>query len=196
MPDFFESMQRSYVDVPVGTNDYIEVLPFLQATESLTKLFDSMGTAFTPVKSDLLGNITKLRTRYNENPQKNHTLQELVITERAEGKKTATEGLLWLKRGLEFTSKGLRRNLDDKNEELAVSFNKAYEQTLSKHHSFMVRPVFALAMKACPYRKDFYARLGNDQEKVYADMEKWLTALEKLVVNLNTFYVQGGYEKL
>ncbi|KAI8921878.1 hypothetical protein PhCBS80983_g01672 [Powellomyces hirtus] len=196
MPEFFETMQRSYVDVPVGANDYIEVQPFLEATESLTKLFDSMGTAFSPVKSDLLGNITKLRTRYNENPEKNKTLQELVITERAEGKKTATEGLLWLKRGLEFTAKGLRRNLDDKNEELTVSFNKAYEATLSKHHSFMVRPVFALAMKACPYRKDFYARLGSDQNKTYAEMEQWLAALEKIVNKLNTFYTQGGYEKL
>ncbi|KAI8589361.1 glycolipid transfer protein domain-containing protein [Geranomyces variabilis] len=196
MPDFFETMQRSYVDVPVGANDYIEVQPFLEATESLTKLFDSMGAAFGPVKSDLLGNIAKIRTRYTENPAKNATLQELVITERAEGKKTATEGLLWLKRGLEFTSKGLRRNLDDKNEELNVSFNKAYEATLSKHHSFMVRPVFALAMKACPYRKDFYARLGSDETKVYADMEKWLSSLERIVGTLNTFYTQGGYEKV
>ncbi|KAI8825990.1 glycolipid transfer protein domain-containing protein [Fimicolochytrium jonesii] len=196
MPDFFESMQRSYVDVPVGANDYIDVQEFLEATESLTKLFDSMGAAFGPVKSDLLGNVAKLRTRYTENPTKNKTLQELVITERAEGKKTATEGLLWLKRGLEFTSKGLRRNLNDKNEELNVSFTKAYEETLSKHHSFMVRPVFSLAMKACPYRKEFYAKLGSDEAKVQAEEEKWLAALERIVAILNAFYKQGGYEKL
>ncbi|TPX72355.1 hypothetical protein SpCBS45565_g00439 [Spizellomyces sp. 'palustris'] len=195
MPDFFETMQRSYVDVPIGANDYVEVQSFLEATESLTKLFDSMGAAFTPVKSDLQGNITKIRARYSENPEKNKTLQELVITERAEGKKTATEGLLWLKRGLEFTAKGLRRNLDDKKEELNTSFSKAYEATLSKFHSFMVRPVFTLAMKACPYRKDFYAKLGSDEAKLYAEMEKWLAALEKIVAILNAFYIQGGYEK-
>ncbi|KAI9103314.1 glycolipid transfer protein domain-containing protein [Phlyctochytrium arcticum] len=195
MPDFFETMSRSYVDVPVGTNEHIDTIPFLEATDSLTKLFDSMGAAFGPVKSDLQGNITKIRTRYTESPEKNKTLQELVQSEKAEGKKTATDGLLWLKRGLEFTAKGLRRNLDDKSEELTVSFTKAYEQTLSKFHSFMVRPVFSLAMKACPYRKDFYAKLGSDQEKLYVEMGKWLVALEKIVSILNAFYVQNGLEK-
>ena len=80
-----------------------------------------------------------------ENPTLNATLQSLVQQERQSGKKqVATEGLLWLKRGLEFTSSALRRNVDDPKEELSVSFNKAYDATLSKHHSFLVRPVFAV----------------------------------------------------
>ncbi|KAI9017537.1 glycolipid transfer protein domain-containing protein [Gaertneriomyces semiglobifer] len=196
MAAFFETMQRSYVDVPLGANDYVDTVTFLEATESLIKIFDSMGAAFGPVKSDLQGNVNKIRARYNEKPEQCKTLQELVMAERGEKKKTATEGLLWLKRGLEFTSKGLRRNLDDKSEELSVSFNKAYEVTLSKFHSFLVRPVFSLAMKSCPYRKDFYAKLGSDEAKLYAEMQTWLAALEKIVNILNAFYVSGGYEKV
>lgn len=42
-------------------------------------------------------------------------------------------------------------------------------------------------MSATPYRKDFYKKLGDDEAKVNAEMEKWLTALEKVVSVLNEF---------
>lgn len=72
-------------------------------------------------------------------------------------KRTATEGLLWLLRyvhiffaltysGLEFTAQALRFSLDNQNEELATSFTKAYEHTLRKHHSILVRPVFTVCI--------------------------------------------------
>lgn len=67
------------------------------------------------------------------------------MVEKTVKKKTATEGLLWLRRGLEFTAQSLRRSVNDQQEELNVSFQKAYEVTLSKFHSFMVRPVFAVS---------------------------------------------------
>ncbi|KAJ3042586.1 hypothetical protein HDV00_007121 [Rhizophlyctis rosea] len=214
--DYFKTIKRSFADVPIGENDYIETVPFLEASEELIRLFDTMGSAFGPVKSDIQGNVTvsimmdwavrragagwvrdeKIRTKYTENPSKNHTLQHLVIAERAEGKKTATEGLLWLKRGLEFTAVGLRNNYLDKNEELSVSFNKAYTATLSQYHSFLVKPVFALAMKACPYRKDFYAKLGSSQDEVYDAMGTWLGGLERVVKILKEFYTANKYDKL
>ncbi|KAJ3054523.1 hypothetical protein HK097_001598 [Rhizophlyctis rosea] len=195
MTDYFRTIKKSFADVPIGENDHIEVPPFLEASEELIRLFDSMGASFGPVKSDLQGNVNKIRAKYLENPTKYNTLQNLVIAERAEGKKTATEGLLWLKRGLEFTATGLRRNLNDKNEELNVSFQRAYEQTLSQYHNFLVKPVFSLAMKACPYRKDFYAKLGSNTDEVYEAMLIWLGGLERDVAILNTFYTTNKYDK-
>jgi hypothetical protein len=44
--------------------------------------------------------------------------------------------------GLEFTSLALRRNFQDPHEELQVSFSKAYEMTLQKHHNMFIRPIF------------------------------------------------------
>ena len=49
----------------------------------------------------------------------------------------------------------------------------------------MVRPMFALAMKACPYRDTFYKKLGDDQELVKKELEAWLEGLEKCVAILN-----------
>jgi len=56
--------------------------------------------------------------------------------------RTATTGLLWLLRGLNFTATGLRLNVDDPKEEFTTSFTKAYDVTLKKYHGMMVRPIF------------------------------------------------------
>lgn len=51
----------------------------------------------------------------------------------------------------------------------------------------MVKPIFSAAMSACPYRKDFYAKLSADPEKVAAELRVWLAALEKLLAILKGF---------
>jgi hypothetical protein len=51
----------------------------------------------------------------------------------------------------------------------------------------MVKPIFSAAMSACPYRKDFYAKLGEDEEKVAAELGIWLAALEKIIAVLKAF---------
>lgn len=42
-------------------------------------------------------------------------------------------------------------------------------------------------MGACPYRKDFYAKLGSDPAKVEAELKIYLAALEKIVAILKAF---------
>ena len=79
MATFFDTMKKSYVDVPVDAahDNAIETGSFLEASESLCSLFgtppmelslncsssanratDLLGSvAFTPVKNDIMGNI-------------------------------------------------------------------------------------------------------------------------------------------
>ncbi|KAG8929681.1 hypothetical protein FRC03_001603 [Tulasnella sp. 419] len=194
MATYFDTISRSFADVPV-TDDGVDTVAFLEASEGLAKMFDLLGSgAFSVVQNDLNGNITKVRTRYLVNPESYNTIEKLVIGEKGEKKRTATEGLLWLLRGLQFTCEALKRSYANKSEELAESFTKAYEGTLKKFHSFVVRPVFALAMKACPYRSDFYQKLGP-ADKVDTDMQTWLTALDGIVKHLQAFYEDGGHGK-
>jgi len=68
-----------------------------------------------------------------------------------------------------------------------VSFRKAYDGTLKPHHSFLVKPIFSAAMSATPYRKDFYAKLGDDQTRVNKELGTFLEGLEKDVKILNQF---------
>lgn len=42
-------------------------------------------------------------------------------------------------------------------------------------------------MSATPYRKDFYAKLGDDQERVAKELKAWLAALDERVSILNEF---------
>ncbi|KAF2136761.1 uncharacterized protein K452DRAFT_322190 [Aplosporella prunicola CBS 121167] len=190
MSTFFDTLGKSFVDVPVdaANDNAIHTTEFLDAAESLTTLFDVLGSAaFKPVKSDMTGNIKKIRDRQVAQPGESQTLQELVVNEIKEKKHTAAEGLLWLTRGLDFTAQSLRANVNNPSEELSDSFRSAYGNTLKPHHSFVIKPIFSAAMSATPYRKDFYAKLGEDQAKVTEQLEQWLAALEKNVAIIKAF---------
>lgn len=187
--------RKSFADVNYDTakDNAINTTQFLEASESLTTLFDVIGgAAFKPVKSDMQGNIKKITDRQLAAPLESDTLQDLVRNELKTGKHTASEGLLWLVRGLDFTAQGLRENLSKPSSELSESFRSAYANTLKPHHSFMVKPIFSAAMSATPYRKTFYANLGDDQERVNKELDAWLTSLEKIVSILKEF--QGRKE--
>ncbi|EFW18121.1 hypothetical protein D8B26_004971 [Coccidioides posadasii str. Silveira] len=184
---WFDTIRRSFADVPINDNG-ISTTEFLEAAEALVMLFDLLGSvAFTPVKNDLLGNIKKIRDRQLAAPAESETLQQLVVNELKTGKHTATEGLLWLVRGLDFTAQALRLNLSDPAAELSTSFRAAYGTTLKPHHGLLVKPIFSAAMSATPYRKDFYAKLGQDATKVSTAMNIEITALEKVVGILHEF---------
>jgi hypothetical protein len=53
----------------------------------------------------------------------------------------------------------------------------------------MEKPIFSAAMSACPYRKDFYNKLGgeSEQERVEGELKTWLAALEKIIAILKGF---------
>lgn len=104
----------------------------------------------------------------------------------------AQHNALTFRRGLDFTAQALRRNFANPSEELSVSFRDSYSNTLKPHHSFIVKPIFSAAMSATPYRKDFYAKLGDDQSRVNKELDAWLVALEKHVSILKEF--QGRKE--
>ncbi|TVY13491.1 Pleckstrin homology domain-containing family A member 8-like protein [Lachnellula arida] len=187
---FLDTLKKSFTDVPVDKekDNAISTTEFLEAAESLTTLFDVLGSvAFTPVKSDMLGNVKKIRDRQLAAPLESATLQDLVINELKTKKHSATEGLVWLVRGLDFTSIALSQNIAVATEELSVSFRNAYGNTLKPFHGFLIKPVFSAAMSACPYRKDFYAKLGVDQEKVLSELRVWLASLEKILAVLKGF---------
>ncbi|KAF8160696.1 glycolipid transfer protein domain-containing protein [Crassisporium funariophilum] len=202
MAPYLETV-KSFADVPI-TDAGVDTVIFLQAADGLVGLFDLLGsTAFVVVQNDLRGNIAKLRARYEATPILSATLESLVINEQNEKKRTATEGLLWLLRGLSFTCHALESSQNNKTEELSASFAKSYEGTLKKFHNFVVKGIFAVALKACPYRADFYTKLAADpeggepasQEKLNSELEKWLAALRTIITRMEDFYAAGGYAK-
>ncbi|KAH6635639.1 glycolipid transfer protein domain-containing protein [Chaetomium sp. MPI-SDFR-AT-0129] len=222
---YLDTFKGSFTRVPIDAekDNAIATTEFLEASESLTTMFDLLGSvAFSPVKKDLLGNIEKVRKRQLAAPLESENLQDLVRNELKSKSHTATEGLLWLVRrvalhpqpsklqpedpialerrkshttltlslplsGLEFTCIALSQNLANHKHELADSFRDAYGKTLKPHHSFIIKPIFSAAMGACPYRKDFYGKLGTDEAKVHEELDLYLKALDKIVGILKGF---------
>jgi hypothetical protein len=140
----------------------------------------------------------KVRDRFLSTPTTSLTLQSLVRSELSPTTKppthTATEGLLWLVRGLDFTAQSLRADISSGGtQELAASFRAGYKTTLAPHHSFMVQPIFSAAMSATPYRKDFAKKVAGGsedvkvQERAEAQMREWVGALEERVKILREF---------
>ena len=86
----------------------------------------------------------KVRARYDAAPAQSATLEQLVENEKGEKKRTATEGLMWLVRGLSFTCKALQITQANQSSELAVAFSQSYEGTLKKFHNIIVKGIFAV----------------------------------------------------
>ncbi|KAF7712420.1 Uncharacterized protein PECH_002153 [Penicillium ucsense] len=190
---WFSSIPRSFEEVPIDTanGNAISTVEFLEAAGSLVTLFDVIGgVGLAAVKSDLTGNITKVQERYNKAPAESQTLQDLVRNELKSGQHKATEGLLWLVRGLQFTASALRLSLNNPSEELNASFLGAYKAPggLSTHHGYIIRKGTEVAIKSgVPYRKDFYNKLGENQAEVNVALEKEVKALENVVTILLQF---------
>ncbi len=88
----------------------------------------------------------------------------------------------------------LSQNQAKADEELAESFRGAYAVTLKQHHSFLIKPIFSAAMGACPYRKDFYAKLGSNPAKVDEQMRSYLEHLDSDVKIIKEFLSQKEYK--
>lgn len=90
-------------------------------------------------------------------------------------------------------------NLKQSQSELAANFQQGYKETLSNHHSAAVKIVVNPLLGRLPYKKDFYAKLGQDTSLVESEMKTWVEAFQKIVDVLQTFMqsplVQNGLPK-
>ena len=195
---FFAKATHRYLPVPEDKR--INTDSFLSACAEIVPFFDVLGpTAFAPVKSDINGNITKLRGKYAQDPEKFVTLQDIVETEIAEGstkaKNSATDALLWLKRALTFIRIFLESVLSGE-QDLVVCAKKAYAESLKMYHGWMVQGVFSLAMKAVPYRKDFMKKLGPEveEDEVLKDMKEVVELMAANIDTINEFSQATGQD--
>ncbi|ETW78534.1 hypothetical protein HETIRDRAFT_323721 [Heterobasidion irregulare TC 32-1] len=194
MPPVFETV-KSFADVPVHA-DGVDTLAFLEAADGLVDIFDLLGSGvFAFVQTDLRNNIAGVRTRHASRPADAHTLEALVAAEASDRDRTATASLVRLTRGLAFTCHALQNAQADPAAELHTCFRRAYDLVLRHHHTFLVRSVVAIAIRAVPRRPDFYARIaqGADPAALARAMDPWLAALAALVARIAAFLRAGGH---
>ncbi|EGD80436.1 hypothetical protein PTSG_11081 [Salpingoeca rosetta] len=174
---------------------------FVDSAEEILPIFDALGsTAFAPVKSDISGNIKKLRGWHAKDTENTQTLQALVQKEidagttKASG--SATDALLWLKRALNFINAFLDEVL--KGESPSKAASTAYTATLSRYHNFFVRQIFNVAMKVCPSRENFLKLLRREadasDDDLLEQMRVYNTALSANLHALQAFYDKHGLD--
>ncbi|XP_040914759.1 glycolipid transfer protein-like [Toxotes jaculatrix] len=192
-------LENQFKELPPDKS--IDTKLFLEAVSHLPSFFDCLGSkVFTVIKSDINGNITKIRGVYLKDPAKYATLQDILEAEReahgAEWPKVgATLALMWLKRGLRFIQILLQSLADGERDEnnpnlIRVNVTKAYEQALKKYHGWIVQKIFNAALLAAPYRSNFLKALSKGEE---VKDEDCLANVRQFLVNY-TATVDAIYE--
>ncbi|KAJ7736470.1 glycolipid transfer protein domain-containing protein [Mycena metata] len=197
MVPYFETV-KSFADVPT-TDVGVATDEFLQASDGLVAMFDLLGAGvFGFVQADIKSNIAGVRERYVATREESTTLEDLVRHEKAQGAKHGTQCLVRLIRGLAFTCLALQTTQSEPGCALHVCFRRAYDVVLRHHHTFVVRSVVTLAIRAVPRRDHFYAQIsqGGDTEKFEQELKRWLAGLDAIVQRMKPFLADGGYGRV
>ncbi|XP_068426456.1 pleckstrin homology domain-containing family A member 8 isoform X2 [Clinocottus analis] len=204
---FFSTMSHRFSDIRLDDDNGIPTQEFLDSCYAIVPVLDKLGsTVFAPVKMDFVGNIKKINQKLMSDPGGFPTLQSIVLyevqTDVARVRNSATEALLWLGRGLKFLKEFLSE-LNAGEQDIQRALNNAYGKTLRQYHGWVVRGVFALALRAAPSYQSFAAALvskGGDELKggftsgMHKDLGVYLPAMEKQLAVLDALYEEYNLE--
>jgi len=176
----------------------VNVPQFLNACRSYVAFYDLFGgTLFAPVKSDVTGNVTKLQGWYDKDPSKD-TLEKLLQAEieqnTTQAAGSATDALLWLKRGLWMMAKFMQSMLNGERD-ASKSFTAAYDTTLKPHHNWFVQKAFTVGLKMVPDFQGFLDAMtgpdfkGDKEEVVLREMGEYINeGMHKILLQIDQFY--------
>ncbi|XP_056300275.1 pleckstrin homology domain-containing family A member 8 [Pseudoliparis swirei] len=204
---FFSTMSHRFSDMRLDEDNGIPTQAFLDSCYAIVPVLDKLGsTVFAPVKMDFVGNIKKINQKLMSDPDSFPTLQSIVLyevqTDVARVRNSATEALLWLGRGLKFLKEFLSE-LNAGERDIQGALNKAYGKTLRQYHGWVVRGVFALALRAAPSYPSFAAALVSregDELKggftigMHRDLGVYLPAMGKQLAILDALYEEYNLE--
>jgi hypothetical protein len=196
---FFSQLQHKYSYTKTENDDHcVDAATFLAATRESLAVLDKLGFAFRLVKSDVLGNVSKLQSTHDQDPVRFATFESMLMYDvemgASDNGNSATVALLWLKRALEFfcafTSLMVAEYRSETlGESLFPVVHRAYEQSLSRHHNWFMRGTFYVVAHAMPSRRHFFKSLANGQEsmddRVVNDMENFVNMLSPNLVSIN-----------
>ncbi|CAJ1061711.1 pleckstrin homology domain-containing family A member 8 [Xyrichtys novacula] len=204
---FFSTMSHRFSDIRLDDDNGIPTQEFLESCYAIVPVLDKLGsTVFAPVKMDFVGNIKKIHQKLMSDPDSFPTLQSIVLhevqTDVAKVRNSATEALLWLRRGLKFLKEFLSE-VNAGEQDIQGALNNAYGKTLRQYHGWVVRGVFALALRAAPTYQSFTAALvskeGDELKSgfssgVHRDLGVYLPAMEKQLAILDALYEEYNLE--
>ncbi|XP_034030902.1 pleckstrin homology domain-containing family A member 8 isoform X2 [Thalassophryne amazonica] len=204
---FFSTVSHRFSDIRLDDDNGIPTQDFLDSCYAIVPVLDKLGsTVFAPVKMDFVGNIKKIHQKLMSDPDRFPTLQSIVMheveTNVAQVRNSATEALLWLRRGLKFLMEFLSE-INAGEQDIHGALNNAYGKTLRQYHGWVVRGVFALALRAAPTYQSFTAALVSKEgdelksgfsSSMHRDLSRYLPAMQKQLTILDALYEEYDLE--
>ncbi|XP_076136776.1 pleckstrin homology domain-containing family A member 8 isoform X1 [Alosa pseudoharengus] len=204
---FFSTMSHRFSDITLEEDSGIPTQAFLDSCYAIVPVLDKLGpTVFAPVKIDFVGNIKKIQQKLQTAPASMATLQAMVLhelqAEEAQVRNSATEALLWLRRGLRFLWDFLSE-VHAGQHNIHGALNNAYGRTLRQYHGWVIRGVFALALRAAPSYGAFASALvmqeGDELKEGFRaamrrDLGVYLPAMQQQLDILDALYDQHSLE--
>ncbi|KAI4490505.1 hypothetical protein M0804_003449 [Polistes exclamans] len=153
-------------DKALVQDDDVDIKAYLDAYNELYKFFQLMGSVFSFVSSDLKQKIDILVDLTNKNDQNYVTIKSMIEHEKENKlieKSDTVNGartLLRLHRGLDFIREFLRQlgELSD-TDKTSTCCKDAYNQTLAKHHPWVIRKAAIVAMYTMPTRELLFKKV-------------------------------------
>jgi len=177
----------------------IQTKPFLDACKLLLPVIDKFGAAMALVKSDIGGNISRLDTKYEQDPSVNRLIYDIVRKEieekTAKGSSSCTNALLWLTRAMDFLVELFRNLLEHPDWTMTQACTDSYTKTLKKWHGWIASTSFNVAMKLAPERKKFMEVIGGTGD-ITSDMEKFCASFPELLQENHKFLQSVGLDNL
>jgi Glycolipid transfer protein (GLTP) len=126
----------------------IETAKFIDASTEVVGILESFGTLFTPVVSDMKGNVDQLKAHYEKDVATRKFIEDMILTDEL---KITHPWLLWLKRALELIERFFFHVLESeevvkgKSDNLTPMIRKAYDEVLKPYHGFLLQNTFKVS---------------------------------------------------
>ena len=139
-------------------NGKIETVKFIDASIEVIGILESFGTLFTPVVSDMRGNVSQLKAHHDKDVEKRKFVEDMILSDDS----MATHPwLLWLKRALELIERFFFYVLQSedvvkgKDDNLSPMIRQAYDEVLRPYHGFLLQNTFKVRklfdLKSCEF---------------------------------------------
>ncbi|XP_055387560.1 ceramide-1-phosphate transfer protein [Condylostylus longicornis] len=172
---------------------------YLEAYKEYNKFFQSLGSVFNFVSSDVITKIAVLEDfRYNDDNSELFASIKLMLDYEKSNEMfknsryvSGSRTLLRLHRGLEFILEFLMQlsKLSPSDKTSAVC-QAAYNDTLAKHHPWVIRKAAVLAMYTLPVQQDLLNKVCTDVEKSITNLPKMLRLTKVVYDRTHNLYTQ------
>lgn len=200
---FWNSRPHHFGNLTKTSNtNQIHVETFLKACEEFSAVYDLIGgSTFAPLKSDVMGNVNKIRGKakeYNNMESIEEIVQYEIDNKTTTKKGSATDACMWLRRGLWLFCQFLS-NVVNGQEDAKIAFSSAYNDTLSKHHNFIVRKVVNVMLVAFPSWESLMPVFltkhdeseGSMKEVLMRHIRAYVEDMQPSLEKLDQFYVNN-----